>query len=72
MSHTFALHLLCCACSPFLLLPAKQARAFVAARSRGQLESFASAVARAINEADDQDAVVQVRGDADTALHCWF
>jgi hypothetical protein len=38
-----------------------QAHAFVRARSRGDLKSFTYAVASAISDADDQDAVVQVR-----------
>jgi hypothetical protein len=38
------------------------------ARSRGQLSSFTSAVAKAISDADDQDAVAEVRKTAPRAL----
>lgn len=59
-----------CLAAPFL-----QARAFAKARSRGGLDSYTTAVATAIAEADNQDDVVEVRpvtpGSRNPCYSCW-
>jgi hypothetical protein len=47
-------------CAAAAAAAAVQARGFAQARSRGNLQSYTFAVAKAISEADDKDAVKEV------------
>jgi hypothetical protein len=51
---------ICCCLLPCTCANCSQARAFAKARSSGRLNAFTSAVANAISDAPDQDAVVEV------------